>query len=147
MPRAAATTVIDDPVDVTEQVIAEQLPGPIDEPDVAQPGELAVVADAAVALADQWEGSHMEFKGDKLQIRVPTAQGLAGFSLSQTKFIPTDVRNNLIGLFIYQHLSLESYVRVFGRLMDPSDDEYGVETISDLMTGIVEEYKSTPDPA
>lgn len=80
----------------------------------------------------------LEYKGDKLQVRSPSQQALAAFSLSTSKYIGSQVRNDMTGMFINKHLSPESYERVFSRLMDPDDDGYSVESIGELMRAIVE---------
>lgn len=80
----------------------------------------------------------LEFKGDKLTVRVPTQQALAAFSLSTSKYIGSQVRNDMTGMFINRHLSPESYEQVFSRLMDPDDEDYTVESIGELMRAIVE---------
>ena len=82
--------------------------------------------------------STLEYKGDKLQVRSPSQQALAAFSLSTSKYISSQVRNDMTGMFINNHLSPESYERVFSRLMDPDDDGYTVESIGELMRAIVE---------
>ena len=82
--------------------------------------------------------SALEYKGDKLQVRSPSQQALAAFSLSTSKYIGSQVRNDMTGMFINKHLSPESYERVFSRLMDPDDDGYTVESIGELMRAIVE---------
>lgn len=91
-----------------------------------------VEADDPTAFRD------LQFKGDKLSVRVPSQQALAAFSLSTSKHIGSGVRNDMTGLFINRHLSPESYEQVFSRLMDPDDDAYTVESIGELMRAIVE---------
>lgn len=81
---------------------------------------------------------HLEYMGDKLTVRIPTQQALAAFSLSTSKYINAQVRNDMTGMFINRHLSPESYERVFSRLMDPDDDDYTVESVGELMRAIVE---------
>lgn len=80
----------------------------------------------------------LEFKGDKLQVRIPSQQALAAFSLSTSKYVDSQVRNDMTGMFINRHLSPESYEQVFSRLMNPDDTEYTVESIGELMRSIVE---------
>lgn len=98
----------------------------------------AKVEDDTPAEADETSFRDLEFKGDKLGVRVPSQQALAAFSLSTSKYISSGVRNDMTGLFINRHLSPESYEQVFSRLMDPDDDGYTVESIGELMRAIVE---------
>lgn len=77
------------------------------------------------------------FKGDELEVRTPSKQALAAFSLATSKYVSSQTRNDMTGLFIQRHLSPESYERVFSRLMDPDDADYSLESIGELMTAVV----------
>lgn len=103
----------------------------------AKPKAKAVEADTDDDTPDT-DYTNLEYKGDKLQVRIPTQQALAAFSLSTSKYISGQVRNDMTGMFINRHLSPESYEQVFSRLMDPDDDDYTVESIGELMRHIVE---------
>ena len=143
--------------------LAEQLPDPVDEdnadaaiaqinevqgqPDKpAQAVEDEVVPGTAVATleafditttSENWPHDFLEFKGDKLGIRLPTMQALAAFQLACSRYVPVTTQNDLTGLFIARHLSPESYARVFSRLMDPDEDEYTVDTVGELFNAII----------
>jgi hypothetical protein len=88
-------------------------------------------------LGEDWPYDWLDFKGDKLGIRLPTRQALAAFSLASSKYVSLGVKNDLTGLFIARHLSPESYGRVFSRLMDPDENDYDVETVGELFNAIV----------
>ncbi|UJQ86550.1 tail assembly chaperone [Mycobacterium phage PenguinLover67] len=88
-------------------------------------------------LGEDWPYDWLEFKGDKLGIRLPTRQALAAFSLASSKYVSLGVKNDLTGLFIARHLSPESYGRVFSRLMDPDESDYDVDTVGELFNAIV----------
>lgn len=87
---------------------------------------------------DEWTHETIVFLGDTLEVRKPTQQALAAFSLATSKHVTPQMRNDMTGLFITRHLSEESYSRVFSRLMDPDDEEYTLESIGALMKSIVE---------
>lgn len=89
-------------------------------------------------LDEGWEHVRIDFLGDTLAARMPTQQALAGYSLSASKYVPTEVKTDMTGLFITQHLGPESYRRVMSRLMDPDDPEYDIDTIGALMREIVQ---------
>jgi hypothetical protein len=108
--------------------------------------EADVVPGTTVALAERldvsllgegWKHDWLEFKGDKLGIRLPQRQALAAFSLASSRYVDDQVKNDLTGLFIARHLSPESYGRVFSRLMDPDENDYTVDTIGELFNAIV----------
>ena len=125
----------DDPRDtVAGEVVEEGQTPPADVPGTAV--ELAKSFDVALS-GEQWDHDILEFKGDRLGIRVPTKQALAAFSLASGKYVDFGVKNDLTGLFIARHLSPESYGRVFSRLMDPDETDYTVDTVGELFNAIV----------
>jgi hypothetical protein len=85
-----------------------------------------------------WTHERIEFLGDRLAVRRPTPQALAGFSLSSSKYVATEVKNDMTGLFIVQHIGPQSYGHVMQRLMNPDDTDYTVETIGALMRAVVQ---------
>ncbi|QGH75275.1 tail assembly chaperone [Mycobacterium phage Quesadilla] len=98
-------------------------------------------------LGEDWPYDWLDFKGDKLGIRLPTRQALAAFSLASSKYVSLGVKNDLTGLFIARHLSPESYGRVFSRLMDPDENDYDVETVGELFNAIVMAAVNADKPA
>ncbi len=102
----------------------------------AKPKAAAKSADTDTDEASSYQ--ELSFMGDTLNVRSPSQKALAAFSLSTSKYINSQVRNDMTGLFINRHLSPESYEQVFSRLMDPDDVEYDVDSIGDLMRQIVE---------
>lgn len=114
----------------------EQEP-PVQGEVVQQGTEAAVVERFDAEKTESWPYDWMEFKGDRLGVRLPTMQALAAFSLSTSKYVPAGQRNDLTGLFIARHLSPESYARVFSRLMDADDPDYDVDTVGDLFNAVV----------
>lgn len=104
----------------------------------SKPDKAPKVIDAEVDDTADVSYRELEFKGDSLQVRKPSVQALAAFSLATSKYVNSQIRNDMTGMFINRHLSPESYERVFSRLMDPDDDSYTVESIGELMRGVVE---------
>lgn len=85
-----------------------------------------------------WEHDRLELFGDNLAVRAPTQQALAGFSLSSSKYVPAEVKNDMTGLFIVEHLGPDSYGRIMQRLMNGDDENYTTETIGLIMRAIVD---------
>lgn len=90
-----------------------------------------------------WKHETLKFLDDVLEVRKPTAQALAAYSLASSKYVSNQIRNDMTGLFMVRHLSEASYERVFSRLMDPDDEKYTLDTIGELMRSIVELPSST----
>ena len=115
---------------------------PSSDIEVLQPGELG---------ENEWEHERLEFKGELLEVRVPTQQALAAFSLASSKYVPMQVKNDIVGLFVSKHLSEKSYGHVWSRLISPDETEYNVETIGELMRSIammgVEQSKLEAGPS
>lgn len=84
-----------------------------------------------------WTHERIDFAGDSLAVRAPTQQALAGFSLASSKYVSNEVKNDMTGLFVVEHLGPESYGRMMQRLMDGDDPDYTPETIGELMRDIV----------
>lgn len=98
--------------------------------------ELAVkdeVKDVALGEGHKWMHDYLEFEGDKLEVRLPSEQALSAFSISVSRYMPAEVQNDMVGLFIANHLSVESYIHVFARMMNPDDTTYTKTTVGELM--------------
>lgn len=117
-----------------DSVFAAEKPTPEPEPEVVT-GE--VIRNDEIATRSAWPHDTLEFKGDTLEVRAPTEQAMAAFSLASGKYVPMQVKNDIVGLFVARHLSDDSYGQVFSRLMDPDDADYSPETIGELMRAIV----------
>ncbi|WIC90005.1 tail assembly chaperone [Gordonia phage Sisko] len=135
------TEQTDDPgTPTSDDVFATAAPQP--EPVVVEeakpePVEGEVVRRDEVALPGEWAHEKLEFKGDVLEVRAPTDQALTAFSLASGRYVPMEIKNDIVGLFVAKHLSSDSYGKVFSRLMDPDDTDYNPETIGELMRAIV----------
>lgn len=91
-----------------------------------------------MVTGQDWAHEWLDFEGDRLAVRKPTEQALAGFSLAMSKYVSNETRNDITGLFIARHLSPEAWSRVFSRLMDGDDPGYTKGTVGELMRLIVE---------
>ena len=89
------------------------------------------------ALDAGWTHERISFAGDDLAVRAPSPQALTGFSLASSKYVSNEVKNDMTGLFIVEHIGPESYGRVMQRLMDGDDPEYTTDTVGLLMREIV----------
>lgn len=86
-----------------------------------------------VAKVAEWPHMTIKYADAEWQVRKPSEQALAAFSLSSGKYIPAKMQNDMVGLFIKQHMSETSHETVYVRLMDPDDPEFDAETLGDLM--------------
>lgn len=119
--------------DELDRQLAEADEVEVIDPEIVEPGKgLSTTDDTPLP----WEHQSLEFYGDKLEVRKPTQQALAAFGLASGKYVPAEIQNNFVGLFVKRHLSDESFERVFVRLLDPDDTEYTPKTIGELMRAI-----------
>lgn len=88
-------------------------------------------------LDPTWEYDRIDFRGDKLAVRPPTRQALAGFSLASSKYVPADVKNDMTGLFLSEHLGPDTYNHVMARLFRAKDPDYTPDTIGELLREMV----------
>lgn len=100
--------------------------------EITEPGTTIATPDGP----PPWAHRTIEFYGDTLEVRKPTDQALAGFSLASGKYVPQKLQNDLVSLFVKQHMSEKSLERVFYRLLDPEDADYKAATIGELMKEI-----------
>ena len=106
----------------------------IDAPAVSAETAVAVKHEVkAVALVESWPHDYLQFEGDKLEVRLPSEQALSAFSIGVSRYMPPDVQNDMVGLFIAKHMSPASYTHVFARMMDPDDTTYTSSTVGKLM--------------
>lgn len=138
----APAPVPETPTPVAAAPVTEPVTAPAETP---APADLAPAQNLTAAVDDtvdmrfdpDWTHERIEFHGDDLAVRTPTSQALAGYSLSVSKYVPDEVRNDMTGLFINSHIGPESYGRVMQRLMDPDDIDYTTSTVGELMGRIV----------
>jgi len=97
----------------------------------------AEVNDIEEDLDPGWAHQRITFAGDNLAVRAPTTQALTGFSLASSKYVDNQVKNDMTGLFIVEHIAPESYGRVMQRLMSGDDADYTTDTVGELMRDIV----------
>lgn len=90
-----------------------------------------------VALADeQWSHDTIEFAGETYHVRRPSDQALTGFALASSKYVPEKIKADIVGLFMRNHLSPASFVRLWERLLDPEDVGMTPESVGELMAAL-----------
>lgn len=140
----AAPTVIDaEPT--TDEDTTSTAPDPdTAEPEVVQtlPAVIGDNEDYVVRVPDwvhttPWEhNTWLEFKGDKLAIRVPTPSALNALSRLQSKYMTNKQRGEILELFLKLHLSPESNERVMFRQLHPQEPDYTIRTLGDLVNAV-----------
>lgn len=119
-PEAAEPEV--DVVD-PEIVDADTLPALRDTPDpTASPGQWV--------HPEGWKYDWVEFKGDKLAIRVPKGAALVGLEFA--KYHGEEAQQRVFGRFISRHVSDETFDRILDRMGNPDDEEYTTDTLGEL---------------
>lgn len=93
-----------------------------------------VEAGAEIAVVDEWEYQTIEYANETWQVRKPSPQALAGFMLATGKYVPNTVQQNMVGLFLVNHLSADSYERIYVRLLDPEDPDFTPDSLGEIMS-------------
>lgn len=83
----------------------------------------------------EWPHDYVEFMDEKWEAKKPKPQALAAFALASGKYITPTMQNDMVGLFIRNHLSEKSHARLYERMMDPEDD-FNQEHTGQLMQRI-----------
>ena len=139
---------------ISQEQLDRELDAADDDVDVILPGEDTAKTSELAKTDDTplpWEHQSVEFYGDRLEVRKPTEQALAAFGLVSGKYMPMELQNNIVGLFVRQHVSPASWEKVLVRLLDPEDKEYTIATIGELMRTVANvdidaRYKADPEP-
>ena len=86
-----------------------------------------------------WAHERVDFHGDYLAARKPTAAALTAVSLGTGKYIADQTRADFVGKFIELHLAPESYGQFLTRMMNPNEKDYGDNAFGDLVKALSEE--------
>lgn len=102
------------------------------EIDAKEAGDLRLVAGDEQPV---WSHDRIDYLGESWEVRKPQPQALAAFALASGKYISPEMQNDMVGLFIRNHMSEESYRHAFERMLDPAD-EFSQESLGELMQRI-----------
>lgn len=126
------------------------VPTPDVDPDPFTPPEPVAAAPTAVELpsppdpepdpepADTWAHEWLDFQGDRIAYRRPTAGALNAVALATGQYSTDQRRLKFTNMFLVNHLSDESYDQVITRAMNPDDADYTDDTLGELVGLIAE---------
>ncbi|WP_409428381.1 hypothetical protein [Mycobacterium sp. SMC-11] len=122
------------------EVIEPELIGPDPEndgttagqtlPAVRETSDASATTDATWTHPAGWQYDWLEFKGDKLAIRIP--KGAALVALEFARYRSEEAQEQAFGRFIARHVSDETFDRVLDRMSNPDDEEYGTTSLGEL---------------
>lgn len=148
-PEPAPIETIDEPTPEPD-VSPEVVDSPSESLAAVQSGDPDAIHDAEVVTTEEdgddawvhqseWPHDWLEYKGDKLAIRVPHQNALTALFQAGQACSP-EFQLSLTQKFVKRHLSQESIERVLERMSDPDDEEYsGVNGVwNDLLKTIVD---------
>ncbi|MGW5147527.1 hypothetical protein [Rhodococcus koreensis] len=92
---------------------------------------------------EEWTHDTVDFMDETWEVKAPQPKALAAFALASGKYINPNMQNNMVGLFIKNHLSEKSHERLYERMMD-ADDEFTQEHAGLLMQKIATVGTSRP---
>ncbi len=94
------------------------------------------ILDDAGKPIPKWPHQTIELDGQIIQVRKPRPEALQAVALATSKYTPAQMQNNLIGLFVQNHISPLSYGRLMVRMLNPEDNSFTVEDFGRLFQAI-----------
>jgi hypothetical protein len=86
----------------------------------------------------EWPHDWMEFHGDRLAVRGPKQSAISSYGMATSEGASAARRNKYSRLIIENHMSPGSYDRAMERFMDPDEEGWDDEAMSELVTQILE---------
>ncbi|WP_182349320.1 hypothetical protein [Tomitella gaofuii] len=87
---------------------------------------------------DVWAHDTIDLFGETWQVIAPTQQAMTALTLSSGKYVPQQLQNNFVSLFLRNHMSEQSFTRLFERFLDPQDDEFDPAALGTLMRALAD---------
>ncbi|MCM6777946.1 hypothetical protein NDR87_31390 [Nocardia sp. CDC159] len=82
-----------------------------------------------------WPYDTVELQGRVIQARTPKPVALQAFSMATSKGTPPRLQNEMVAMFVRNHISDRSYNELLAAMMDP-DDPFTIDHFGELMTKI-----------
>lgn len=83
----------------------------------------------------KWTHQTIDLDGRTIQARMPQAAAIQAFSMAVSKHSSTKMQNDMVALFVRNHISARSYNDLLVAMMDP-DDSFTLEQFGELMRKI-----------
>jgi hypothetical protein len=129
--------VVEVPAPVVEQTppVVEAAPAAADSTPEAEP---VAEEPAKWEPEEDWKYDFLEFKGDRLAVRIPSGAALNALNMAQSKKVSDERRATLTRDLLTNHLSEASFDRVFfERSADPDEPDYNVNTLAELLSELL----------
>lgn len=137
-PAAAPAPPVADPTDGLLERIAAESAASTDTPP----------AEPEAPAAPAWPHQHLDFRGDRLEIRKPRRAAVAALQLTLTSSFTENRQNENTARFLSLHMSPASLARVTNRMLDPDDDAYPADgDYLDLIVAMIEAPDEPAEPA
>lgn len=105
---------------------------------IDETGEKQQAASSPARTKDVWPHETINAFDEEWQVRVPAQNALTAISLSSGKYVPQQVQNDVVGLFLRNHMSEASFTRLFERLADPTDDTFDTQALGVIMNELAQ---------
>lgn len=80
----------------------------------------------------KWTHDTVDLKGRTIQAKKPQTAALMAFTMATSKYTTAKVQNDMVALFVRNHISDRSYNDLLVAMMDP-DDSFTMEDFGELM--------------
>lgn len=91
---------------------------------------------APARAVDVWPYDTVELFDETWEVRIPAPQALTAVTLSSGRYVPQNVQNDIVSMFLHKHMSPTSFARLFERLADPDDPDFGPGSLGELMAAL-----------
>ena len=111
------------------------VPDPDADPPVDEQADPAPEPETPVDTG--WKHEVIDFMDTRLEVRKPTQQAIGAFGLGTSKHASPALRTEMTSMFLLRHVSADTAEYVFGKLMDPDDGTWTMETLGKLVREIM----------
>lgn len=104
-------------------------------------GEFELNDDGSVYKDDEgkpvpkWAHDTIDLDGHKIQARMPQPAAIQAFAMATSRHSPVKTQNEMVAMFVRNHISPRSYQELLERMMDP-EDSFTIDQFGELMRRI-----------
>jgi hypothetical protein len=124
-----AATAVDDfdhPVHIVEAQFDD---GATVSDTVTEDTPVTDISSAEQTEPEPWPYETIDYAGERLEVRKPSAQAMVAFTLAQGDDVSQVVQLRVFSMFVRKHLSPSSFERVISRMMEPDADGVSIESL------------------
>lgn len=83
----------------------------------------------------KWAHDTIDLDGHLIQARMPQPAAIQAFAMATSRHSPAKTQNEMVAMFVRNHISPRSYQELLERMMDP-EDSFTIDQFGELMRRI-----------